>query len=74
MFNKHATNERVLGLKKKALIDYFMTKVVSASDSGNLALADLSIKAIETSFNNMQFARVVAGEKLMIESNGSVTV
>ena len=36
---------KVLGLKKRALIDYFMTKTISASHSENLQQAVVSIKA-----------------------------
>ena len=46
VFNEIAPDNKVMGLKKKAIIDYFMTKVIAASDSDNLALANMAIKAI----------------------------
>lgn len=36
LFNDMSPDTKVLGLKKRALIDYFMTKTVSASHSENL--------------------------------------
>jgi len=46
VFNEISPDNKVMGLKKKAIIDYFMTKVIAASDSDNLALANMAIKAI----------------------------
>lgn len=77
LFNTVAPETKVLGLKKRALIDYFMTKTSAASHSENLRQALVSIKAAQTiiSTNSMPFTRVVVGETQMIgDSNGSVTV
>ena len=77
LFNAGSPETKVLGLKKRALIDYFMTKTSAASHSQNLRQALVSIKAAQTiiNTNSMPFTRVVVGETQMIgDSNGSVTV
>ena len=45
LYNDNTQEVKVLGLKKRALIDYFMTKTISASHSENLKQAVVSIKA-----------------------------
>ena len=45
LFNENYPENKVLGLKKRQLIDYFMIKTVAASSSENLAQAVTSITA-----------------------------
>ena len=48
LYNEMAPDNKVLGLKKRALIDYFVTKTIAASSSENIKQATMSIKAIDS--------------------------